>query len=255
MRTDRRPPTLLACMLCVALLTGYASIRPETALAIVYSYDAGGQLVGVDYGYGQSVSYLYDPAGNLSWREASSHAPDGDGVDDAVEETVTSRYGGNGDGNGDGTPDAFQPGVTSLPSFGAGPVITVANQVPARANTAVSALAANADAGFPSNVAAPYHLLAFVTQASGTGGSAAFSVIIPKNASVNGLWIKKRVGGAYVRSSARAVQSGLKTVLTLTVTDGGEYDLDGLVNGLVSLRVAAGIGGTFTPGVMLLLDK
>jgi len=255
MRTDRHFSKRIGLFLVSWVLAGSAAIHPQTAIAVVYSYDAAGQLVGVNYGYGQTLSYLYDPAGNISWRQASAHSPDGDGVADGVEETVTGRYGGTGDGNGDGTPDAFQPGVTSLPSYGSGPVVTVANQVPSRANTAVSALAKSSEAGFPSSVAAPCQLLAFVTQASGAGGAVTFSVIIPKNASVNGLWIKKRVGGAYVRSSAAKVQSGLKTVLTLTVTDGGAYDLDGLANGQVSLRVAAGIGGSFNPGLLFLLGE
>lgn len=238
------------CLLLGALLVALSG----QARAITYSYDAAGQLTGVDYGYGQTVTYLYDPAGNLSWRQATAHSPDGDGVDDAVEETVTGRYGGAGDGNGDGIPDAFQPGVTSLPSFGAGPVVTVANQTPTRANTAVSALARSAETGFPSKVTTPYQLLAFTTQASGAGGSATFSVLIPKTTSVNGLWLKKRVGGAYVRSGATATHSGQKTVLTVTVTDGGEYDLDGLANGVVQLRVGAGVGGVFSPAVLMMLD-
>ncbi len=237
------------CLLQLLVIVALCQTLAGQTWATTYTYDALGRLTGADYGYGQSATYTYDAMGNMTFRATTRHAPDNDGIDDDVENTVQGRYGGTGDGNGDGTPDAFQPGVTSLAAYGGGGVITMANADPTLANTAVAALAR--DAAIPATIRTPFGVLTFTTRT--TAGAVTVALYVPRSASIiNRVLLKRRANGLWDTLPATVVTETNKIVVSFSVSDGGQYDLDGTINGSVRVQAAAAFGGGLCPAIFLL---
>ena len=92
-------------LLLAMLASGGARALGDT---VTYAYDAVGRLIGADYGNGRSISYLYDPAGNLLRTVTVAFTDsDNDGMPDAWE---IAHFGdlsrdGTGDEDGDGMTD------------------------------------------------------------------------------------------------------------------------------------------------------
>ncbi len=199
--------------------------------------------------------------------------PDTDGVPDTVENATPGlppAAGGTpvaGDGNGDGVVDSLQSNVTSV-SFRESPT-AISN--PGSAPTAFVSLVADSLAGkidstdansatlsnvrqldapanLPEGMNLPLGLISF-SAAVGTGSNGAavtetFSLYVDADLGINGYW-KQNDAGTWVNLASSVhggamVLEGGKLRLDFALTDGGEFDADGLVNGVITDPGAAG---------------
>ena len=186
----------------------------------------------------------------------SSPAPaDGNGLPQAVENAVPglSRDGRAllGDGNGDGVLDslqaavasvAFQP-VAGLPGAGAQYLTLVAasrDGIPS--STAPVALGSlrqlEVPADKPAGLQMPLGLLSFSASIASPGGSETFSLFGDESLGASGYW-KQDGTGAWVNLASAAygggvVREGGKIRLDFQLTDGGEFDRDGIANGVIA---------------------
>jgi len=205
--------------------------------------------------------------------------PDTDGVADTVENAAPGLppAGGTtpvaGDGNGDGTPDSQQSGVTSVVFLdtptavskpASAPPVYVnlvadskAGKIDPDAGTATlqNVKQADAPANLPADIKMPLGLISFEAQvgSSGTPGvgvAETFSLYVEarKEADgsfwVNGYW-KQNTAGTWVNLASAAfggamVEEGGKLRLDFRITDGGEFDADGQVNGVIADPGAVG---------------
>ena len=87
-----------------------------------------------------------------------------------------------------------------------------------------------------------YGLLAFDVKTDTVGGTAVVSIFLPQAASEDYRWYKYSENLGWIDFSRDAISDGTgdgaefnsdRTVVTLTLTDGGPYDDDGLENGIV----------------------
>lgn len=215
-------------------------IEPASALSdsseIGILSDAGDV---VFYGDGNAAKDLTDAyrksrLDTVSLGSTASYV-DTDGVSDSTENLVTNPSGsGTGDGNGDGTADSLQAAVASLPTAAGGGYATVVS-VNGRPLSAVSASSLPADAPV-SSATAPYGAFSFT--ASGipvvAGGSTeSFELYLPYNAQINGALKKNRLTQQWVNVATSVTQVGNKTKITFSLSDGGVYDADAVINGQI----------------------
>lgn len=156
-----------------------------------------------------------------------------------------------GDGNGDGVLDslqaavasvAFQP-VAGLPGAGAQYLILVAasrDGIPS--STAPAALGSlrqlEVPADKPAGLQMPLGLLSFSASIASPGGSERFSLFSDESLGASGYW-KQDGTGAWVNLASAAygggvVREGGKIRLDFQLTDGGEFDRDGIANGVIA---------------------
>ena len=155
---------------------------------------------------------------------------DEDGVDAAVEDAAPN----GGDGNADGVADSSQANVASLPAAtGAGYVTLAAPDGTALA--AVTATELPADPVPPANVAFPIGLLGFEVRGLTPGATVDVDVHVPDGVTPDSFW--KLIGGAYVALDSAVVDGD---VVTLTLTDGGPFDADGVADGVIVDPVGLG---------------
>lgn len=158
---------------------------------------------------------------------------DGDGVDNSVEANVPDADGsGTGDGNNDGQPDNLQASVTSLQTSDNASWLTLAN-VGGLAQTSVSALPAPNDA--PDGVMFPNGMVSFtVSNAVPDLGTVNMDLFVPYNPNINGYY-KKNNSGVWVNIATNIQHIGTtSTQISFSLTDGGEFDTDGVVNGSIT---------------------
>ena len=152
---------------------------------------------------------------------------EGDGVSAAVEEGAPN----GGDGNGDGTADSEQANVTSLPAaVGGGAYVTVATPE----GTTLGSVSTTDPASLPDPPAEvlgfPGGLVSFTVEGVDPGGTVDVELII--DGGVGGaVGYYKYHDGVWVDFTDHAVFDG--DTVTLTLTDGGAGDDDGIVDGRI----------------------
>ncbi|MBP8285485.1 MAG: DUF4347 domain-containing protein [Rhodoferax sp.] len=192
---------------------------------------------------------------------------DNDGASANVENTAPAPTGGTvGDGNGDGTPDALQTNVASVsflktdaaqtnPSTAAPVFVSlVADAKDGKIDTADTNTAnlsnvrqLDAPANLPVEVKMPLGLIAFSATvglsnpSTGTpalGVSETFSLYVDPTLEINGYW-KQDANKTWVNLASAAfggqiVTEGGKTRLDFSITDGGQFDADGKIDGVIT---------------------
>lgn len=160
---------------------------------------------------------------------------DNDNIADSIESQVPNRFGtGVGDGNGDGIPDITQANVTSLiwkeQPTGSPSYVTLANS---NGVTQVNVITKATPSNVPTGVNMPFGLVGFDLIDLTPGASITMSVFVDKSVPVNGYW-KQNKAGTWVNIAESITTSGNTTRITFTLTDGGQFDTDGVVNGKIS---------------------
>jgi len=187
---------------------------------------------------------------------------DGDGVPELVEAFVpglTGDQGSSGDGNGDGVADTLQSDVTSVPfrttnrisehpdapeTF----VTLVADSVAGKPSESGSALRQvqqlDAPLDLPEGIDMPLGQIGFTAEIEDAGAVESFSLYVDGDLRINGYWKQDADGDwANLASSAyggQMVREGDRLRLDFVIEDGGEFDADGLANGVIVDPGAAG---------------
>jgi len=182
-----------------------------------------------------SVQVLADLDGDGS-ADIDDSDIDGDGRPNTIEDAVAGALGVTGDGNGDGIADSSQLNVASLPTVVAGaPYVTLA-VAPGLSLTPVSS--GPAPAGLPRNVKMPLGELDFTIGKLAPGATVEMSIYVDAALKVNS-YFKQDNSGKWANIAKSVETVGGKTKITFSLTDGGIYDSDGLVNG--SIRDPGGV--------------
>ena len=173
---------------------------------------------------------------------------DGDGVPQDEEAGVPSLNGdGVGDGNGDGIADTEQGNVASLIFLESDRAESDPDGVPEIYLTlaAVSAESAlkdlvqlNAPEDRPDDLEMPLGLLSFGAELEQGSDSATFELYLNGDLNINGYW-KQDSDGDWVNLASEAYGGSVSQVndrllLTFTIEDGGQFDDDGQVNGVIT---------------------
>ena len=150
----------------------------------------------------------------------------------STEDNVPNASGvGYGDGNGDGIVDSRQANVTSLPTVVAGnPYVTLAVDSADKLLDVTSKTVS----GLPRNVKMPFGQLGFTIGNVAPGGTVQVSYYVPSTSGVSDYWLYNPDGG-WTSVSTSVTTVGTKTKVTFNVSDGGPYDADGLVNGIIAV--------------------
>ncbi|MEW6759280.1 MAG: Ig-like domain-containing protein [Pseudomonadota bacterium] len=156
---------------------------------------------------------------------------DNDGGPNSVEDNVPGARGVAGDGNGDGIADGAQLNVASLPTIVAGAPYATLEVAPGLSLSAVASTPAAS--GLPRNVKMPVGQFDFTIGGVAPGGTAQMSIYVDTAQKVNGYY-KKDASGNWVNLATSVTTVGSKTKVTFSLTDGGQYDDDGVVNGSIS---------------------
>jgi hypothetical protein len=157
---------------------------------------------------------------------------DNDGRLDSIEDPVPNAHGaGTGDGNGDGILDREQINVASLGTVGTAAAgkrfatIEVADGL-TLSNVANSA----APAGLPRSAKMPLGQFDFDIGNVTPGGTVSVSMYVDKTLGMNGYY--KLNGSTWTNIGTLSTVDN-KTKITFSLTDGGIYDADGIVNGII----------------------
>ena len=187
--------------------------------------------------------------------------PDNDGIPPAVEDQAPGipGPGGNttpGDGNGDGIKDSEQPAVASI-----GFVLSPTGESnPGSAPPTFTTLVASSQNGkvgsgndnsritsltqkdtptdAPAGLQTPIGLVSFTVQLAPGKSSESFSLYLDPALGVNGYW-KQDASGTWVNLASepyggKMVMEGGRTRLDFQITDGGQFDADGKVDGVIT---------------------
>ncbi len=182
---------------------------------------------------------------------------DNDGIPADTENQVPSlppSDGGTavvGDGNGDGVPDNQQTNVTSVPFLntntavsnpgGAAPIyITLVADatagVPNSGDDGPTQLTSvqqlDAPGNLPDTMEMPLGLIAFTANTPTIGMTETFSLFVDGSVTFNGYW-KQNAAGVWTNLATAIETVGTKTRIDFAITDGGEFDADGLANGII----------------------
>jgi hypothetical protein len=160
---------------------------------------------------------------------------DEDNISDEVEDAGPNE----GDANGDGTPDSQQTNVSSVPNTVAGGTAYASLELTGDCNV-ITELAINTEATVANDGAYnyPLGLADFASACTTPGGSSTVKIYYDKVYDTSNWVIRKFLNGAYSNVpgavlGTATVGSTQVTTLTYTVTDGGDLDDDGLVNGVI----------------------
>ncbi|GAA3567052.1 hypothetical protein GCM10022265_16050 [Marinobacter xestospongiae] len=173
---------------------------------------------------------------------------DGDGIPQDEEAGAPSLNGdGVGDGNGDGIADTEQGNVASLIFLESDRAESDPDGVPEIYLTlaAVSAESAlkdlvqlNTPEDRPDDLEMPLGLLSFGAELEQGSDSATFELYLNSDLNINGYW-KQDSNGDWVNLASEAYGGSVSQVndrllLTFTIEDGGQFDDDGQVNGVIT---------------------
>ncbi len=188
----------------------------------------------------------------------TSNDSDGDGVPNDQEALVPVSPPGTvrGDGNGDGISDGEQSSVTSAPlptTTGALPgtttrYITVVADASkglidtANNNTAIiSNFKISTPANLPGQPSLSSGAISFNADVGIRGITETFSIFVDANSntSPNGYWVQDKAGN-WNNIASNIEQVGDKIRIDFAITDGGQFDADGSVNGSIAVTGGAG---------------
>ena len=187
--------------------------------------------------------------------------PDNDGVPNTLEDQAPGIPGPNGaivvgDGNGDGIKDSEQAAVASI-GFTLSPT---GESNPGSAPPTFTTLVASSQNGkvdsgndnaritslkqldspqdLPQGLQVPIGLVSFTVQLAQGKSSESFSLYLDPALGVNGYW-KQDVSGQWVNLASepyggKMVMEGGRLRLDFLVTDGGQFDSDGKVDGVIT---------------------
>ena len=109
----------------------------------------------------------------------------------------------------------------------------------------------DAPADLPAGLNAPLGFLSFAATISTPGATETFSLYVDSGLGVNGYW-KQDASGTWVNLASSVTQEGGKTRVGFSITDGGQFDAGGVVNGLL---VDPGALGSATRQAASVRDK
>jgi hypothetical protein len=166
-----------------------------------------------------------------------------------------------GDGNGDGIADSLQNAVVSMPLMMTSRPESATEDTPTTFITLVAAsingkvgasevaqitqiTQKDAPADLPAGVEMPMGLIAFTSTVATPGASSNFSLYVDASMSFNGYW-KQNQDGIWTNLASAAfggsiTPEGDKLRIDFTIVDGGEFDLDGLADGVITDPGAVG---------------
>lgn len=180
--------------------------------------------------------------------------PDPDGIPPEEEAEVPSLDGDTtGDGNGDGIADAEQDGVASVSFLETTDPSSNPDGVP-EVFVTLSSIGSEAEDGNasdlrdiqqldapddpPDDLEMPLGLITFETDIDTIGGSRDFTLFVDDDLNANGYW-KQDSGGDWVNLASEDFggdfsQEGSKLRFDFMLEDGGEFDADGVANGVIA---------------------
>jgi hypothetical protein len=160
-----------------------------------------------------------------------------------------------GDGNGDGISDTQQAAVVSVPLMvtrmpESAPDTTsmtyitlvaasISGKVGASEVSQITEIAQkDAPVDLPAGVEMPMGLIAFKSTVPTKGTSSSFSIYVDSTLSFNGYW-KQNKDGIWTNLASPAFGGSIteeegKVRIDFSIQDGGEYDEDGLANGVIT---------------------
>jgi len=150
---------------------------------------------------------------------------DGDGVPAGVEDGISAPS--PGDGNGDGIRDSQQTNVASLRNRVDGRFVTIAVADGLTLET-VATEPVPADA--PSGITFPVGVIGYRVHGLTPGSTTSVEIRLADGTAAP-TTVVKRIAGTYSDVTSQAAISG--NVITLTLTDGGPLDADGVANGVI----------------------
>ncbi|MCW8207190.1 hypothetical protein D8B24_09055 [Verminephrobacter aporrectodeae subsp. tuberculatae] len=177
---------------------------------------------------------------------ASTKAPGADsgGVSSAQEDLA--------DGNGDGIADSAQAAVSSLRatmSSSSGTSVTLVagsqdGKVPSGSNARITSLEQKAvPAEMPRELKTPIALTSFQAALNTVGSSETFSLYVDPKIGANGYWLQDNTGTWVNLASSpyggKMVNEGGRLRLDFQIKDGGQFDADGLADGVITAPGAA----------------
>ena len=196
-----------------------------TALDVRVWIDGGGYFtttIDTTAGNTEVVLVLSDPP---QWiKSGDANSLDSDGVDDIVE----SRAPNDGDGNNDGIKDYLQANVASLVTT-TGDYVSVVGPAGSTFGAVAPVELATLPAP-PADFTLPDGIVGFTISGIVAGSSVPITIFTPNTAGTSGY--AKFLGGAWVTLPASNVVIGTNSV-TITLTDGGLGDDDGVANGVI----------------------
>ncbi|HZW20313.1 DUF4347 domain-containing protein [Noviherbaspirillum sp.] len=168
---------------------------------------------------------------------------DGDGLLNSAEDPVPSAFPANppgviGDGNGDGVSDAEQIHVASIATPNASSSVASAKrfatlEVDGTQGYTITSVSNSATpaTGLPRSVKMPLGVFDFTINNVAPGGTATVSLYVDKTLGFNGYYKQDNNGNWQKLGTVTTV--GEKTKITFSLTDGGIYDADKTVNGVI----------------------
>ncbi|MFK5894623.1 MAG: IPTL-CTERM sorting domain-containing protein [Pseudomonadota bacterium] len=166
---------------------------------------------------------------------------DDDSINSSIEDLVPDADGvGTGDGNNDGTQDSTQAHVASLKTNAGTEYQTLVNT----ANLALSNVTAQAtpiDA--PAGVTFPYGMISFTVNGVGAGATVNMDIYVPYNTAINSYYKKGNDGQWYDISTAITHIGTIKTKISISLVEGGNFDTDGVNTTLTDPGGPAIFGG------------
>ncbi|VVN83865.1 DUF4214 domain-containing protein [Pseudomonas fluorescens] len=241
-----------------------AAINTALAAATFTATAAGAASIGISVSDG-AVSTPANYSLNANVAPAPTPVLDKDGVPDAQENSapgLTPANGGAavaGDGNGDGIADSQQAAVASVaflstPTSQSNPasatpvyVTLVAGAVEGKAGASSATLnnvhQLDAPANLPADLKLPMGLISFsstvgVSSVAGVGVTETFSLYVDPSVGANA-YFKQNAAGTWVNLASseyggKVVSEGGKTRLDFSITDGGQFDDDHTINGVIT---------------------
>ncbi|MCW8164134.1 hypothetical protein D8B22_15980 [Verminephrobacter aporrectodeae subsp. tuberculatae] len=200
----------------------------------------------------QSVNNLTPPPPPAPSHVASD--ADNDGVPNAQENQATGPAGvATGDGNADGIADSAQAAVGSINVTAVGgsstSITLVAdsqdgNVSPGNNDRITSLEQKDAPAESPQGLEMPIAQLRFEIELDTSGSSEKFSLYVDRETGVNGYWIKNNTDtwtnlASEPYGGKMATEDG-RLRLDFSITDGGQFDMDGKADGVITAPGAAG---------------
>lgn len=178
-------------------------------------------------------------------RDGIPNSSDTDDDNDTIPDTIENAGDNGGDINNDGILDSLQPEVASLPNTVDAQYVSLDLTGNCSTITSVETLTEDDFAQKDASYSYPLGLVDFSADCSAPGESANVTIYFIGDVDPNRVYGRKFNGSLHT-DIVGAVQTGLTIggqpaiQLTYTITDGGENDTDGLINGAIDDPVGVG---------------